>query len=94
MTDSVAQAADAVKSDIAAISAADAAGGATAAAVVAAGDAAHIAGQAVIAGADVAEVAVPAATTLFEKLKAELVDDVLWFEDEWALLKAAIAKHL
>ena len=94
MTDSVAQAADAVKSDVAAISAADASSGVTSAALVAAGDAAHIAGQAVIAGADVAEVAAPAATTLFEKVKAEIAAVVGFLLHEWQALEAAIAKHL
>lgn len=101
MTDTVAQAAEAVKSDVTAAIAADAAGGTVAAAESVAGSAAHIAGQAVIAGADAVEVitndtnaAAPAAETLFAKIKAEIYDDVVFLGAEWDLLKEAIAKHL
>ncbi|HEX7906691.1 MAG TPA: hypothetical protein VF534_01180 [Paraburkholderia sp.] len=101
MTDTVAQAADAVKSDVNAAIAADATGGTVAAAESIAGSAAHIAGQAIIAGADAAqdlsadaEQAVPAAKSLYSKIEAELAGSVSWLEHEWAALEAAIAKHL
>lgn len=101
MTDTVAQAADAVKSDVNAAIAADATGGTVAAAESVAGSAAHIAGQAIIAGADAVETLsadaqadAPAAETLFEKIKAEIGSDVMLLEHEWTALKAAIAKHL
>jgi hypothetical protein len=101
MTDTVAQAADAVKSDVNAAIAADATGGTVAAVESVAGSAAHIAGQAVIASAGAAQdlsadadQAEPAAETLFEKIKAEIGADVMLLEHEWNALKAAIVKHL
>lgn len=105
MTDTVQQAAAAVKTDVIQAATAEATGGVVAAATDVAGDVAHIAGQALVAGsdavtgvagtieADTAPVEAEA-ETLFGKIKGELVGLVDWTEEEFDKLKAAIAKHL
>jgi hypothetical protein len=101
MTDTLQQAADAVLKDATDAAAAEATSGTAAATLLVAADAAHIVDEAVIAGTGVVaaasteiEAELPAAETLWEKIKADLAGIVEWPLHEWEYLEAAVKRHL
>lgn len=101
MTDTVQQAAAAVEGDVKAVQTVDATSGVVAAVEVAGTEVAGIAGQAIDAGAEGADslaneapVVESEADGLFAKVKEEIEGLIDLAETDWALLKAAIVKHL